>query len=118
MDKEKELTLFRTFARLYHEKYGRIPQISDKYDKANFKVFLMGWDVRRRRKIMTKGELIKALQDLDNISDDTEVRCFCVDTDQSYQLDTVYFYAGTETVDIDCYSPEFQQKIERANSKK
>ncbi|HEY8560484.1 MAG TPA: hypothetical protein VIL74_08910 [Pyrinomonadaceae bacterium] len=36
--------LFRKFQRRYEAKYGRIPVMTDKYDKAVFEIFLMGWE--------------------------------------------------------------------------
>jgi hypothetical protein len=40
--------LFRKFQRAYSEKYGRIPQMSDKYDKVNFELFMMGYEACKK----------------------------------------------------------------------
>ena len=40
--------LFRKFQRFYSEKYGRIPVMTDKYDKVNFEIFMMGYEAYKR----------------------------------------------------------------------
>lgn len=44
--------LFRKFQRMYSEKYGRIPQMTDKYDKANFEMFMMGYEACKKSHIV------------------------------------------------------------------
>lgn len=40
--------LFKKFQRMYSEKYGRIPLMTDKYDKAHFELFLMGYEACKK----------------------------------------------------------------------
>jgi hypothetical protein len=69
--------LFRKFARMYSAKYGRVPVMTDKYDKANFEMFMMGWESCKQSIIKPReGEIEKPIQHFSNLEILLEIQNF------------------------------------------